>query len=161
MKLKIIFLRKLFIKILIYKLRDKNYSLIQEINEGISGFEQDFEYDRYTPSRPKKYVPYFNKDISNNRFFCISNYGIKLFSLIEKNEYSLVSTIKYKPYIKLIHEIDINEFIIFNWIDKRNQRLGIDKINLDFQTNEYMLSLSNKNIGLWGVEFDYIIIQKN
>ena len=36
--------KETFYKILIYKLRDKNYSLIQEINEGISGFEQDFEY---------------------------------------------------------------------------------------------------------------------
>ena len=151
--------KETFYKILIYKLRDKNYSLIQEINEGISGFEQDFEYDDYTPSRQKKYVPYFNKDISNNRFFCISNYGIKLFSLNEKNEYSLVSTIKHKQYIELIHEIDVNEFIIFSWIGKGNKRLEIDKINLDFQTDEYMLSLS-KNIGLWAVGLDYIIIQK-
>ena len=41
----------------------------------------------------------------------------------------------------------------------KDKRLEIDKINLDFQTDEYMLSLS-KNIGLWGVGLDYIIIQK-
>jgi len=56
----------------------------------------------------------------------------------------LVSTIKHKPYIKLIHEIDANEFNIFNWIDKRNKRLEIDKINFDFQTDDLFFTIQSE-----------------
>ena len=92
-------------KILIYKLKDKNYSLIQEINEDMTGFKMQRE--RCGCRRePKSYYPEYLKEISNNRFFCVSNYGIKLFSLNTKNEYASILTFPIRETIEIIHEIN-------------------------------------------------------
>lgn len=52
----------------------------------MTGFEEQDEQDGCLVFT-KKYYPLYLKEISNNKFFCVSNYGIKLFSLNEKNEY--------------------------------------------------------------------------
>ena len=52
------------------------------------------------------------KEISGNRFISISNHGFKIYSLNEKNEYSIVSIIDYLDGIKNIYEISKNKFII-------------------------------------------------
>ena len=52
------------------------------------------------------------KEISGNRFISINNHGFKVYSLNEKNEYSIVSISDYLNGIKYIHEISENKFII-------------------------------------------------
>ena len=54
----------------------------------------------------------FIKEISGNRFFCISNYGFKIYSLNQKNEYSLILLIDHLDGIQIINEINENTFII-------------------------------------------------
>ena len=54
----------------------------------------------------------FLKEISGNRFFCISNYGFKIYSLNKKNEYSLILLIDHLNGIQIINEINENTFII-------------------------------------------------
>ena len=53
---------------------------------------------------------FYIKAISGNRFFCVSNYGFKMYALNEKNEYELILL---EPYDKIdfIYEIDTNKFI--------------------------------------------------
>ena len=60
---------------------------------------------------PKCYYPEYLKEISNNRFFCVSNYGIKLFSLNTKNEYAPILTFPIRNTIKIIHEINEKNFM--------------------------------------------------
>jgi hypothetical protein len=54
----------------------------------------------------------FIKEISGNRFFCISNYEFKIYSLNQKNEYSLILLIDHLNGIQIINEINENTFII-------------------------------------------------
>ena len=61
------------------------------------------------------------KEISGNRFISISNHGFKIYSLNEKNEYSIVSIIDYLDGIKYIHEISENKFIICVSKSNRNR----------------------------------------
>ena len=51
---------------------------------------------------PKTYEALYIKEISGNRFICVSNYGFKIFALNNKNEYSLVLIEIYHDSIKKI-----------------------------------------------------------
>ena len=51
------------------------------------------------------------KKISGNRFFCLSNHGLKMYSLNEKNEYSLVLIEDELEDLGMIHEVKENKFI--------------------------------------------------
>ena len=134
-------------KILIYKLKDKNYSLIQEINEDMTGFAMQ-EQRSGCCIRPKSYYPDYLKEISNNRFFCVSNYGIKLFSLNTKNEYASILTFPIRETIEIIHEINEKNFIICSNISHSASlggpgysELYIGKISLDSSYNKEILDL--------------------
>ena len=134
-------------KILIYKLKDKNYSLIQEINEDMTGFKMQRERCGCR-GMSKSYYPDYLKEISNNRFFCVSNYGIKLFSLNTKNEYTSILTCPIRDTIKIIHEINEKNFIICSNISHSASSGGpgyselyIGKISLDSSNDKKMLNL--------------------
>ena len=93
----------------------KAYLLSQTIQETIEGYEIKYinKKDRYgmiKKSQPKAYNLSYIKAISGNRFFCISNYGFKMYALNEKNEYQLVLLESYDK-IDFIYEIDTNKFI--------------------------------------------------
>ena len=134
-------------KILIYKLKDKNYVLIQEIKEDMTGFATQKKRSG-CEIMPKSYYPEYLKEISNNRFFCVSNYGIKLFSLNIKNEYASILTFPIRNTIKIIHEINEKNFIICSNISHSASlggpgytELYIEKIILDSSNVLGMLDL--------------------
>ena len=97
--------------LLICRLKNNDYSLIQEIKEDRTGFKLQVKYSGCTHCYSKIYSLNKIKDISGNKFFCVSNYGIKLYSLNKKNEYSLILLEKYLEGVQIIHEINENNFI--------------------------------------------------
>ena len=108
-------------ELLIYRLMQgqnnekKAYLLSQTIQETIEGYEIKYInkkniYGMIKKSQPKAYNLSYIKAISGNRFFCISNYGFKMYALNEKNEYQLVLLESYDK-IDFIYEIDTNKFI--------------------------------------------------
>ena len=97
-------------QLLIYRLKKEKYSLLQKIEENKGGFKLQYSHSgcmRY----PKYYNVKFIKEISKNRFICVSNYGFKIYSLNKKNEYSIILLNEYYKGIEVIHEIDENNFI--------------------------------------------------
>ena len=66
---------------------------------------------------PKPYIALYTKEISGNRFICVSNYGFKINDLNDKNEYSIVLLEKFHEGIKEIYELDKDNFIFFFEID--------------------------------------------
>ena len=97
---------------------------------------------------PKFYYPDYLKEISNNRFFCVSNYGIKLFSLNTKNEYTSILTLPIRGKLEIIHEINEKNFIICSNISHSASlggpgysELYIGKISLDSSNAQKMLDL--------------------
>ena len=108
-------------ELLIYRLmhgqnnENKGYLLSQKIKETIEGYEIKYNHKKNMfgeeeKTGTKEYNLFYIKAISGNRFFCVSNYGFKMYALNEKNEYELVLL---EPYDKIdfIYEIDTNKFI--------------------------------------------------
>ena len=58
----------------------------------------------------KTYATSFIKEISGNRFICVSNYGFKMYSLNEKDEYSISLLEWYHEGLRSIIELDKNSF---------------------------------------------------
>ena len=121
----------------ICRLKDGKYYLFQKIEENRAGFVQQDSYSG-CEAYPKSYRAESIKEISGNRFICISNYGFKIYSLNEKNEYSIILLESYYEYIKTIHELDKNTFIFCSQIDcgaslggPEHNVLIIDKIYLE------------------------------
>ena len=100
-------------KILIYRLKNEKYELIQEINESQKGYSSQFvQYGFCSRSISKKpYEVQYIKKISGNRFICVNSYGFKIYASNEKQEYNLISLNEYLEGIKIIHEINPNKFI--------------------------------------------------
>ena len=102
-------------EILIYRLKEQKYFLFQKIKEGGLGFPAKYYvtgHCSYTRQYHKLDYKLSNlKKISGNRFLCLSNYGLKMYSLNEKNEYSLVLLNDQLEDIKMIHEVNENKFI--------------------------------------------------
>ena len=98
-------------ELLIYRLKGKNYFLLQKIKENEKGYILQYGFGGCTRIYLKSYDAKFLKDISRNRFICISNYGFKIYSLNEKNEYSLILLTQHQGDIQIIHEINENKFI--------------------------------------------------
>ena len=88
-------------EILIYRLiqeqnnENKGYFLFQKIKETLKGYEikykikkrRDWLEEDDEEDKPIGYNLFYIKAISRNRFFCVSNYGFKMYALNEKNEY--------------------------------------------------------------------------
>ena len=95
----------------------KRYFLSQKIQETFNGFELEYKkknsyYFNYEEKGELiNYILYYIKGISRNRFFSISNYGLKMYSLNNEEKYELVLQ---KPYQKVdfIYEINKNQFIL-------------------------------------------------
>ena len=120
----------------IYRLKDNKYILLQQIEENKAGYKSQNSYSG-CKSYPKSYIAEFVKDISGNRFICGSNFGFKIYSLNEKNEYSIVLLEPYSEGRKIIHELDKDTFIFCTTIECGDSLGGpahtvllIDKINL-------------------------------
>ena len=97
-------------QLIIYRLKNGKYSLFQKIDENRAGYNEQRIY-KGCKSYPKTYELLFIKEISGNRFICVSNYGFKIYALNEKNEYSIVLLEKYHEGIIKIYELDKNNFI--------------------------------------------------
>ena len=106
-------------EILVYRLipelkkEKKKFVLSQKIKETIEGYKIKYKKNKhhyFYKDEPIMYNLHYIKAISGNRFFCASNYGLKIYALNEKNEYELVLL---EPYDKIdfIYEIDKNKFI--------------------------------------------------
>ena len=97
-------------ELLIYRLKDKKYFLTQKIIEDMTGYELQHSYSGCR-GYPKHYCVNFLKEISGNRFICITNYGFKIYSLNEKYEYSSILLAVHLEGIKKILEINDKNFI--------------------------------------------------
>ena len=97
-------------QLFIYRLKNGKYSLLQKIEENRGGFKLQISYSGCEVC-PKSYEVEFIKEISGNRFICVSNYGFKIYSLNKKNEYSIILLNEHYEGIEIIHEIDENKFI--------------------------------------------------
>ena len=123
-------------QLIIYRLKNEKYYLFQKIDENSAGFQQQSSYSGCM-AYPKIYESEFIKEISGNRFILVSNYGFKIYSLNEKNEYFISSLERYHEGLKTIHELDKNTFIFCSEIScgaslggPAHNVLVIDKIHL-------------------------------
>ena len=102
-------------EIFVYRLKDQQFFLVQKIKEGGLGFPAKYYvtgHCSYTRQYHKLIYKITNlKKLSGNRFLCLSNYGLKMYSLNEKNEYSLVLLNDQLEDLKAIHEVNENKFI--------------------------------------------------
>ena len=129
-------------QLIIYRLQNEKYFLFQIIDENAAGYKSQMAFSGCM-GYPKTYSALFIKEISENRFICVSNYGFKIYSLNDKNEYSIVLLETYRESIRTIYELDKDNFIFCTQIDcgaslggPDHNRLMIDKINLKKINNE-------------------------
>ena len=99
-------------EIIIYRLKNGKYYLLQKIDEDGCGYKTQMRYSGCLPYI-KEYKCKKINAISGNRFICISNYGFKMYALDEKNEYSIVLQKTYSETITKIYELDKDNFIFF------------------------------------------------
>ena len=96
--------------LLIYRLKDNKYSLLQELEENSKGYKPQRSYSGCF-IYPKSYAMRFLEKLSNNKFLSISNYGFKIYSLNENNQYSLALMDVYLDGDLKIYEINENHLI--------------------------------------------------
>ena len=124
-------------QILVYRLKEKQYFEIQRIIENGLGFQARYGNHGFCGNTAYK-IKYKIDDlkaISGNRFICISNYGLKLYSLNENNEYSLVLLQEHLNDVKIIHEINNNKFMLctnknLNDTYRKNNKIIIEIVEL-------------------------------
>ena len=128
-------------QLIIYRFQNEKYCLFQKIDENRAGYESQMAYSGCM-AYPKTYGSLFIKEISGNRFICVSNYGFKIYALNDKNEYTIVLLETYYQSIRTIYELDKDNFIFCTQIDcgaslggPAHNILMIDKINLKEITN--------------------------
>ena len=97
-------------ELLIYRLKDKKYSLLQKIKEDRKGYKIQKSCSG-CEVYSKNFCLEWIKKLSNNRFMSISNYGIRLYSLNNNNQYSLVLMDTHLERIDKIYEINENSYI--------------------------------------------------
>ena len=122
--------------IIIYRLKEEKYFLFQKIEENRTGYGQQYSYS-HCDRAPKTFRAEYIKEISGNRFISVSNYGFKIYSLNEKNEYSISLLESYYEGLETIIELDKNSFIFCSRINHNvsyggpaHNELIIDKIDL-------------------------------
>ena len=124
-------------ELLIYRLKGKQYSLIQIIKESGLGFLLKYDGDCGNSAYKRTYKVDNLKAISGNRFICISNHGFKIYSINNKKKYCLILLNQYSYDIKMIHEINENKFIFFTQKSKKNSPYrSIELIELKKITKE-------------------------
>ena len=129
-------------QLIIYRLQNEKYILLQKIEENEEYYDLQYSHSSCIIC-PKKYEAELIREISGNKFICFSNYGFKIYSLNEKNEYSiflLESHDEKDEYQKIIlNELDKNNFIIIAEIKRcfgivSCYKIIINKINLKEMT---------------------------
>lgn len=137
-------------QIMIYRLKDNNYYLIQAINDESKDFGLQKIFVGNGCYIDKDYMPDKLKDLSNNRFFSLSNYGIKFFSLNNNNNYVLVSSRAIENNIDIIQE-SIKDYCFISYYEYHpgyylanysEFKLIIKKISFKGANSQEMLSLS-------------------
>ena len=98
------------IYIYIYRLINNKYDILQHIIEDRNGYALQKEYSGCLEYE-KEFQLEWIKKLSKNKFMTISNYGFKIYSLNEKNEYSIILINEHYEGIEMIHEINENKFI--------------------------------------------------
>ena len=73
-------------ELIIYRYINHKFVLVQKINDNKAGYKMQMAHSGCM-GYPKSYKAKFVKEISGNRFILVSNYGYKIYSLNEKNEY--------------------------------------------------------------------------
>jgi len=153
-------------QILVYRLKEKQYFEIQKIIENGLGFQARYGNHGFCGNTAYK-IKYKIDDlkaISRNRFICISNYGLKIYSLNENNEYSLVLLQEHLNDVKIIHEINNNKFIFctkknLNDTYRKNDKIIIEIVELKEITkqelNDKLIELNN--YGYQSCSFNEII----
>ena len=100
----------------IYRLINDKFVLVQKINDNKAGYQTQNSHSGcmvYTKSYRAKFI----KEISGNRFILASNYGYKIYSLNEKNEYAITLLEEYYDDLETIIELDKNNFIFLSQIE--------------------------------------------
>ena len=98
-------------EILIYRLKDKYYNLEQKIKEDRNGYHIQKTYSGCSVYS-KDFELLDIKRLSGNRFMSISNYGFRIYSLNNNNQYSLILMDVHLEGIDKIYEIDENKYIL-------------------------------------------------
>ena len=153
-------------QILVYRLKEKQYFEIQKIIENGLGFQARYGNHGFCGNTAYKIIYQIDdlKAISGNRFICISNYGLKIYSLNENNEYSLVLLQEHLNDVKIIHEINNNKFIFctkknLNDTYRKNDKIIIEIVELKEITkqelNDKLIELNN--YGYQSCSFNEII----
>ena len=125
----------------IYRLINEKFVIVQKIEDNKDGYPMQMEFSGCMVY-PKSYKAEFIKEISGNRFILVSNYGYKIYSLNEKNEYSITLLEEYHDGLETIIELDKNNFIFLSRIEcgaslggPSYNVLVIDKIKLEEISN--------------------------
>jgi hypothetical protein len=120
-------------ELLIYRMKEKKYYLFQKIKEGGFGYSSKYGNHGFCGNTAYKirYEIDNLKAISGNRFICISNYGIKIYSLNTNNEYSLILLNEHLNDIKIIHELKDNKFIFCTKKSLKHTYLGDNEILIE------------------------------
>ena len=159
-------------QILVYRLKEKQYFEIQKIIENGLGFQARYGNHGFCGNTAYK-IKYKIDDlkaISRNRFICISNYGLKIYSLNENNKYSLVLLQEHLNDVKIIHEINNNKFILCtkkNLDDtyRKNDKIIIEIVELKEITkqelNDKLIELNNYGYHLKSRLFGYYMFDND
>ena len=159
-------------QILVYRLKEKQYFEIQKIIENGLGFQARYGNHGFCGNTAYK-IKYKIDDlkaISRNRFICISNYGLKIYSLNENNEYSLVLLQEHLNDVKIIHEINNNKFILCTKKNLDDTYIKNDKIIIEIielkeitkqELNDKLIELNNYGYHLKSRRFGYYMFDND
>jgi predicted Fe-Mo cluster-binding NifX family protein len=132
----------------IYRLQNEKYILFQKIKEDQTGYETQKSFSGCF-QHSKSFKLNKIKKLSYNKIMSISNYGIRIYALDKKKEYSMVLMDIHSEGLEQIYEIDEKNLIFCT-----NKHLGdslggpahdylkIEKVNLINITNK---DLTNNN----------------
>ena len=94
----------------IFRMKDKKFELLQKITEDQTGYSLQYSHSgcmRYDKHYDADYI----KELSGNRFICVTNYGYKIYSLNNSKQYSVILLKEHYENIKRIYEINENKFL--------------------------------------------------
>ena len=140
----IVLIREEYANIYIYRLKNHQYYFFQKIIEDGNGYVEKDEY-RGCLFFKMKFILEGIKKLPKNKFMTISNYGFKIYSLNENNQYSLILVDAHDKGITQIYEINENNFFfcIDNYIHAamrnpyNHNYLELEKVKLVIiKTNE-------------------------
>ena len=132
----------------IYRLQNEKYILFQKIKEDQTGYETQKSFSGCF-QHSKSFELNKIKKLSYNKIMSISNYGIRIYALDKKKEYSMVLMDIHSEGLEQIYEIDEKNLIFCTKIhygdslgSPAHDFLKIEKVNLIKITNK---DLTNNN----------------